>query len=192
MSHTEVKEKYFKNDKVLWEGTPVKVPLFSKSDFLLVPFSLIFGGFLLAYAIVSAVMLFLGQSILFSLAGITFLLLGTYIIFIRLWYRKKRISREIYFVTNKRLFAFDTLRDNVLFDIPISDADLSLGYKSLEVGETSSIGDFIYGLGLDIFFRKFSKETPSFKYIENIEEVCKIIITTKEKDDGADDDSLFI
>ncbi len=192
MSHKEVKEKYFKNDTVLWEGAPVNVPLFSKSDFFLVPFSLIFGGFLLAYAIVSAVMLFLGQSILFSLAGITFLLLGTYLIFIRLWYRKKRISREIYFVTNKRLFGFDTLRDNVLFDIPIKDADLSLGYKSLEVGETNSIGDFIYGLGLDIFFRKFSKETPAFKYIDNLEDVSKIIITTKEKDDGADDDSLFI
>ncbi len=192
MTNSEIKEKYFKHDTVFWEGAPKKVPVFTRSDFLLVPFSLIFGGFLLAYAAASAIMMIAGQGILFSLAGITFLLIGVYLIFIRLWYRKKRISREVYFVTDKRVFGFDTMRDNVLFDIPLRDTDLSLGYKSLELGEVNSIGDFIYGLGLDIFFRKFAKETPAFKYIDDIEQVSKIIITTKEKDDGTDDDSIFI
>ncbi len=192
MTNSEIKEKYFKHDTVFWEGAPKKVPVFTRSDFLLVPFSLIFGGFLLAYAVIAAIMMIAGQGILFSLAGITFLLIGVYLIFIRLWYRKKRISREVYFVTDKRVFGFDTMRDNVLFDIALRDTDLSLGYKSLELGEVNSIGDFIYGLGLDIFFRKFAKETPAFKYIDDIEQVSKIIITTKEKDDGTDDDSLFI
>jgi hypothetical protein len=192
MTNAQIKEKYFKNDTVLWEGAPNKVPVFSRADFLLVPFSLIFGGFLLGYAILSAIMMLAGQGILFPLIGITFLLLGVYIIFLRLWYRKKRISREVYFVTNKRVFGFDTMRDNVLFDIPLKETELSLGYKSLELGETNSIGDFVYGLGLDIFFRKFSKETPAFKFIDNIEEVSKIIILNIEKEDGTDDDSLFI
>ncbi|MBQ3119008.1 MAG: hypothetical protein IJC10_04530 [Clostridia bacterium] len=192
MTNAQIKEKYFKNDTVLWEGSPNKVPVFSKADFLLVPFSLIFGGFLLGYAILSAIAMLAGQGILFSLTGITFLILGIYLIFLRLWYRKKRISREVYFVTNKRVFGFDTMRDNVLFDIPLRDVELCLGYKSLELGEANSIGDFIYGLGLDIFFRKFSKETPAFKYIDNIEKVCKIIISNIEKEDGTDDDSLFI
>lgn len=192
MTNNEIKEKYFKHDTVLWQGAPKKVPVFTRSDFLFVPFSLIFGGFLLAYAVISAIMMIAGQGILFSLAGITFLLIGVYLIFIRLWYRKKRISREVYFVTDKRVFGFDTMRDNVLFDIPLNDTDLSLGHKSLELGEVNSIGDFIYGLGLDIFFRKFTKETPAFKYIDDIEQVSKIIITTKEKDDGTDDDSIFI
>lgn len=192
MTNAQIKEKYFKNDTVLWEGAPNKVPVFSKADFLLVPFSLIFGGFLLGYAILSAIAMLAGQGILFSLVGITFFILGIYLIFLRLWYRKKRISREVYFVTNKRVFGFDTMRDNVLFDIPLRDVELSLGYKSLELGEANSIGDFIYGLGLDIFFRKFSKETPAFKYIDNIEKVCKIIISNIEKEDGTDDDSLFI
>lgn len=192
MTNNEIKEKYFKNDKVLWEGAPKKVPVFTKSDFLLVPFSIIFGGFLLAYAVISAIMMFAGQGILFSLVGITFLLIGVYIIFIRLWYRKKRISRQVYFVTDKRVFGFDMLRDDVLFDIPLRVTDLALGYKSLELGEANPVGDFIYGLGLDIFFRKFSKETPAFKYIDDIEQVSKIIMTTIQKDDGTDDDSLFI
>ena len=192
MTNNEIKEKYFKGDKLLWEGAPNKVPYFTKADFWLVPFSIVFGGFLLAYAIISAIMMLAGQGILFSLVGITFLLLGTYVIFIRLWYRKKRISRQVYFVTDKRVFGFDTMRDDVLFDILLRDTDLTLGDKSLELGEANSIGDFIYGLGLDVFFRKFSKETPAFKYIDNIEQVCKIIISNKQKEDGTDDDSLFI
>lgn len=192
MTPNEIKEKYLKHDSILWQGAPKKVPVFTRYDFLLVPFSLIFGGFLLAYAILAAVAMFAGQGILFSLVGITFLIMGIYLIFIRLWYRKKRITRQVYFVTDKRVFGFDTLRDDVLFDIPLRDTDLSLGYKSLELGEVNSIGDFIYGLGLDIFFRKFSKETPAFRYIDNIEQVSKIIITTTQKDDGTDNDSLFI
>ncbi len=192
MKNNEIKEKYFKHDTVLWQGAPKKVPVFTRSDFLLVPFSVIFGGFLLAYAIISAIAMLAGHGILFSLVGITFLLLGVYLIFIRLWYRKKRISRQAYFVTDKRVFGFDTMRDDVLFDIPLRDTDLSLGYKSLELGETNSIGDFIYGLGLDIFFRKFSKETPAFRYIDDIEQVSKIIMTTLQKDNGTDDDSIFI
>ena len=71
-------------------------------------------------------------------------ILGLYFIFFRIWYRKKRISREVYFITDKRIVAIDTMRDNVTFDIPINDAALYLGNKSLILGETNSIGDFVY------------------------------------------------
>jgi len=192
MNINEVKEKFLKNETILWQGKPKKAPLFQKSDIFIIPFSLIFGGMFLIYAIISAIMMFSGESIMFSLVGITCLVLGLYILVFRLWYRKKRISREIYFVTDKRVFAFDTMRDNVIFDILNSDTELYLGNNGLILGETNSIGDFIYNLGLDIFFRKFVKETPSFKYISDINEVAKIIMKNKEKIEETDDDSLFI
>lgn len=190
MTVNEIKEKHLKNEKILWQGCPQKVPVFTKADFLLVPFSLIFGGFLLGYAFLSALAMIAGQGIMFSLVGLTFLILGLYIIFIRLWYRKKRVSREVYFVTSKRVFGFDTMRDTVMFDIDLKKTDLSLGDKRLELGEINSIGDFIYGLGLDVFFRKISHETPSFKYINDINGVAKIIMTNSCED--TDDDSIFI
>ena len=144
------------------------------------------------YAVLALIMMIKGESILFSLIGITAILMGAYILLFRLWYRKKRIKKQVYFVTNKRAFAFDTMRDAVIFDIPLSETDLYLGDKSLIVGDANSIGDFVYNLGLDIFFRKFAKETPSFKYIDNINGVSKIIMTNKEKAVETDDDSLFI
>ena len=187
-----IKEKYLKNETVLWQGKPEKVPVFNKFDFLLVPFSLIIGGMMIVYAIVSAIMMFSGQSIVFSLAGITALLLGVYFIFLRLWYRKKRISREVYFVTDKRVLAIDTMRDDVIFDIPLEDVVMYLGDHSLILGETNSIGDFVYGMGLDIFFRKFSKETPAFRYIDDIKNVSNIIIKNIQKNEEDADESPFI
>ena len=192
MNNQEVIERFMKNEKVLWQGNPKNIPIFNKSDIWLIPFTVIFGGFLILYALISAIMMFTGQSILFSLVGITFLIMGAYILFLRLWYRKKRISRELYFVTEKRIFAFDTLRNDVIFDIPLEETEIYLGDKSLILSDLNPIGDFIYNLGLDIFFRKFSKETPCFKYIDDISGVCKIIVTAKESKEDTADDSIFI
>ena len=129
---------------------------------------------------------------MFSFVGITFVILGLYILIFRLFYRRKRISRQVYFVTDKRVFSFDTLRDEVIFDIPLDETELFLGDKSLILGDTNAIGDFIYNLGLDVFFRKFSKETPAFRYLDNINEISKIIIENKEKVEEQEDDSVFI
>ena len=194
MNTQDIINKYLKNEKILWSSAPQKTPLFQRSDILLIPFTVIFGGLFIIYAIISALMMIAGQGIMFSFIGITALILGIYFIFLRLWYRRKRISRQVYFVTEKRVFAFDTLRDDVIFDILLRDVEVYSGHKSLILGETNAVGDFIYNLGLDIFFRKFSKETPSFRYIDDLNGVAKIILMTKEKitKKDEDDDSLFI
>lgn len=192
MTKEEIIRKYLNNEKILWQKKPEKVSLFNKWDILMIPLTLIFGGSLLMYAVLSFIMMIKGESFMFSLIGITSFIIGAYILFLRLWYRKKRIKKQIYFVTDKRAFAFDTMRDSVLFDIPLDETDLYLGDKSLILGNTNSIGDFVYNLGLDIFFRKLAHETPAFKYINDINEVSKIIITNAEKVVDADDDELFI
>ena len=192
MDKTQIINRFLKDEKILWQGAPENVPYLNKSDIWLIPFTLLFGGAFIVYAIISAIMMFAGKSIMFSLAGITLLLMGTYILFFRIWYRKKRVSRQLYFVTDKRVFAFDTMRDDVIFDILLEDIDLYLGYKSLTLSDINAIGDFIYNLGLDIFFRKFSKETPSFKYINDLNNVSRIIISAKETVEEKDNDSIFI
>lgn len=194
MTTQEIINKYLKHEQILFNGKPENTHLLNKSDIFMIPFTLIFGGAFIIYALISALMMIAGQGIMFSLLGITCLILGIYFIFIRLWYRKKRIKKQIYFVTEKRVFAFDTLRDDVIFDILLEDVEVFSGDKSLILSETNAIGDFVYNLGLDIFFRKFAKETPAFRYIDNTNDVAKIILKAKEKtttkDD--DDDSLFI
>ena len=192
MNKEEIIKNYLKNEKILWHGCPKNTPLFNKSDIFLIPFTIFFGGLFILYAYFLAQLMIKGESVMFSFIGITSLLIGIYVLFLRLWYRKKRIKSQMYFITNKRVFGFDTMRYDVIFDINLDDVCLTLGNKSLILSDVNLIGDFVYNLGLDIFFRNFIKETPSFKYIENTEEVSKIIMTNKEKAGETDDDSIFI
>ena len=193
MTYDEIKEKYLKNEKIIWQGKPVRVPLLNKSDFLLIPLSLAFGVLLISYSLFSLIAMIAGHGIMFSLIGITFLLIGFYIIFGRLWYRRKNIKSRLYFVTDKRVFCFDTMRNNVTFDILLPDIDLTYDEKGLYFSNGNIVSDFIYNMGIDVFFRKYAKESPAFIYIDNLKEVAKLIIknTPKEEDEN-NDDSLFI
>lgn len=191
MTKQDIKDTYFKSEQVLWQGAPENVPTFNKWDIFLIPFTIFLGIPMIFYTIIGAVAMFTGKGAMFALVGITSFIIAFYILFLRFWYRKKRIKKLLYFVTDARVFCFDTMRDEVVFDIPLYETELGLGYKCLLLAQPYAIGDFIYNIGLDIFLRKYAKETPAFKYIHNIQEVSKIIMTnSKEKD--TDDDSLFI
>ncbi len=190
MQNEEIIKKHLKNEKILWQGHPFKTPLFNKSDILLIPLTAIIGGFLIFYAVMSAILMINGKSAMFPLVGITFLLIGVYVLFFRFFYRKKRINSQRYFVTEKRVFAFDTMRYDVLFDLSLADICPAVYKNTLFFSDTNPSGDIIYDLGLDIFLRKFIKETPSFKYIKSTDEVLNIIKTAKTGETA--DDSLFI
>lgn len=192
MTKEEIINRFLKDEKILWQGKPFKVPTFNKSDIFMIPFTIIFGGSFILYSIISALVMFAGKDIMFALIGITFLLIGIYLLFLRFWYRKKRIKRQLYFVTNKRVFSFDTLRDEVIFDIPLYETQFYMLDKTLILGDTNVLGDFIYNLGLDIFFRKISNETPSFKYINDIDKVAEIINSNIKTAKETEDDTIFI
>ena len=191
MTIQDIKDKYFNNENILWQGKPENVPTFNKWDIFLIPFTIFLGIPMIFYTVLGILAMITGSGAQFAFIGITSFVIGFYLLFLRFWYRKKRIKNLLYFVTDKRVFCFDAMRNDVIFDITLSEVDLALSDKSLVLAQPFAIGDFIYNIGLDIFLRKFAKETPSFKYIDNIEEVSEIIMTnSKEKD--ADDDSLFI
>lgn len=182
MTTKEIINLHLNSEKILWQGKPEKVPTFIKSDILLIPLTLIFAGFLVVYSMILASLLVKGESAMFSLIGITMFLIGIYLLVLRFWYRKKRISRQLYFITDKRLFAFDTMRDDVIFNIPIHEACFYSQKRSIVFHNTNPLGDFIYDLGLDIFFRKFIKETPKFKYINDLNKVYGIITELNAKE----------
>ncbi len=191
MTKQDIRDTYFKNEKILWQGAPENVPTFNKWDIFLIPFTIFLGIPMIFYTIIGAIAMITGNGAMFTLVGITSFIIGIYILFLRFWYRKKRIKSLLYFVTEKRVFCFDTMRNDVVFDILLYEVELGFTCKTLLLAQPYAIGDFIYNIGFDIFLRKFSKETPSFKYIDNIKDVADIIMTnSKEKD--TDDDSLFI
>lgn len=193
MTKEDIQKKYFADgEEIFWFGTPETLRYFSRTDIFLIPLTLILGGFLFSYAYSSMMLMLRGQSMTFALSGITMLLIAVYLVFGRIWYRHKRISRNLYFVTNARVFVFNTLRDTVTVDIPIHEVtpeafrnDLFLSYKFLG-------GDMIYGLGLDLFFRNLVRESPAFTAIRNPQEVIKLIKRANKHRKAVNHDSDFI
>ena len=181
MTKEEIQNKYFADgEEILWSGGPDTLTYFMRTDFILIPLTVLIGGFMLSYAYSSMVLMFRGQSMAFALSGITFLLIGLYLIFGRIWYRHKRLSRNLYFVTDERVFVFNTLRDKVTADIPIHLAEPEAFQNTLFLSDKFLGGDLVYGLGLDLFFHSFVRESPAFAAISNPEQVKKIIKRAKK------------
>lgn len=180
MTKEEIVKEHFTDDEVIvWEGVADKLSLFSRRDIVLTPLSCIVGGYLLFYAYATFMQMLAGANVAFALSGITTLLLGLYFVFGRIPYRYKRYSRNIYFVTNKRVLVFNTLRDIITTDLLLSEIQPEIFGHDIFFGTKNLAGDIIHGLGLDIFFKN-AQETPAFYAIQNPEDVKKAIKKAKK------------
>lgn len=194
MTKEEIKNKYFnEGEEILWFSSPDKVKYFTPSDIFMIPFTVILGGIMLIYSYSVFMLMLSGESIMFSISGITFFLLGLYIIFGRIWYRHKRLSKNLYFVTNRRVFVFNTLRDTVSADLFLEYTDPSVYKNTLFLAGKYLGGDIIFSLGLDLFLNRFTTSSPAFVGIENPEEIKKIIVRAKKsrKKDKNDTDDFI-
>lgn len=91
-------------EHVMWHGKPNPDKHFSKSDIIMIPFSLLWGGFAL-YWNISVWMI--NAPLFFKLFGIPFLFAGLYIIFGRFIHKAYIKKRTHYALTNKRLLIKD-------------------------------------------------------------------------------------
>lgn len=190
MTKDDIQAKFFPDgEEVLWSGTPDALRYFNRSDLILVPVTVLLGWFLLSYAYSSFMLMVRGQSAVFALSGITVALVGLYLLFGRIWYRHRRLSRNVYFVTSRRVFVFNTLRDQVTADIPLYAVEPETVGSDLYLAGKFLGGDFVYGLGLDLFFHRFVRESPAFYAIRNPEQVKKAVKRAKKKRKAEDRDA---
>jgi len=195
MTKEKLKQEYLNNEELLWFGKAETSAYFSRADWLLIPLTLIIGGIMLMYVYSSVVMMVRGQSISFALSGITFLLIGLYLIFGRIWYRHKRIKRLVYAVTSERVIVLDTLRDVITLSLPLPEVLPCVIKNDLLLNERNFFADFVYGLGLDVFFHNMIPETPAFIGIKEPELVKQMIASLNKQrsaktDDGTDQDFI--
>lgn len=195
MTKEKLKQEYLNNEELLWFGKAEAPAYFSRADWLLIPLTLIIGGIMLMYVYSSIVMMVRGQSISFALSGITFLLIGLYLIFGRIWYRHKRIKRLVYAVTSERVIVLDTLRAVITLSLPLPEVLPRVTKNDLLLNERNFFADFVYGLGLDVFFHNLITETPAFIGIKEPELVKQMITSAKKQrsakiDDGTDQDFI--
>jgi hypothetical protein len=143
----EVLKAYTNNGKdLVWTGRPRQGFFFRKSDWYFVPFSLLWGGFAIAWEISVVVM---EAGILFQLWGIPFVLVGLYMMVGRFfhdaWYRK----RTFYGLTKDHLII---KRPKKVQEVPFADI------ASIDLSEQQQRGTLSFDLGS---YQKSNKSTTS-------------------------------
>lgn len=135
-------------ERLLWSGQPRQGVFLRGSDMLLIPFSLVWGGFAIfwEYSVVHQ-----GGAGFMALWGIPFVLAGTYIMIGRFFFEAMQRSKTFYGVTDKRVLILSgvfsrqsqSLAARLLPDISLREG--SNGYGSVILGQETAMAGFFAG-----------------------------------------------
>ena len=164
-----------RDERLLWSGRPRQGLLFRSSDWLAVPFSLMWGGFAIFWEY--SVSTGRNAPLVMSLWGIPFVLLGLYIIVGRFFVDAWQRSRTCYGVTNQRVILAGGILARQVKSLPLATlSDLSLQERSDGSG-TITFGPVASPYGsLGRGFPGMNRaSTPAFDPIDHARQVYSLI-----------------
>jgi hypothetical protein len=179
MIATDFAERLLRGEKIVWSGRPARGLLFTGQDWLLIPFSLLWGGFALFWE--SSVLNAPNAPMIMKLWGVPFVLIGLYFIVGRFlvdaWIR----GTTRYAITNKRILilrsgpfsAFVALSLNQLPQTSLSES--ANGRGTIRFGEQVSPRG---GRGISSLAPSLDP-TPQFIAIEDARRVFDAIQSTQ-------------
>jgi len=185
---------------IYWSGQPNPAVIFHKEDALLIPFSLLWGGFAIFWE--AGVTGFWGASdhhapSFFMLWGIPFIVIGQYLIWGRFIYDAWLKRRTHYAVTNRRVIVLQCafsrkLVSAYLDSLPMVTKDGVDGSPgTLQFTPVvSALGSFFSGASTQSSRRRNSftgwssisvGETPIFRDIDDLDSVYRLVSDLREK-----------
>lgn len=105
-------------ERLLWNGIPRQGVRFQSSDFFMVPFSLMWGGFAIfwEYSVTNS-----NAPVFMSLWGIPFVLIGIYFIGGRFFLDSYQRSRMLYAITDQRAFIISDWLGREVTSLPLKN-----------------------------------------------------------------------
>ena len=164
------------NEQLLWFGRPRQEFFFRKSDALVIPFSLMWGGF----AIFWETSVWMSNApFLFRLWGIPFVLVGLYMIFGRFLVDVRQRKKTFYGVTNERIVIISGLFNQSVKSLSLQTlTDMTMeefinGLGTITFGTPNSTN--WYGNNNFPFNRKREEIVPNFEQILQTKNVYETI-----------------
>jgi hypothetical protein len=115
-------------ERLLWSGVPAQGFLLRRSDALMIPFSLMWGGFAIFWEMTA---LRHKAPFFFKLWGVPFVLVGLYMIFGRFFVDARQRSRMAYGVTDRRVVLISGVFSRNVKSLALKTiTDLTLDEKS--------------------------------------------------------------
>lgn len=176
----ELKPNLSSDEKLIWTGKPKTGIVFRSSDSFLIPFSLLWCGFVIYW---ETSVFATDAPFLFKLWGIPFILLGLYITVGRFFFDAKKRSNTIYGITPDRIIVktgifsreVKSLNIRTLSNITINQKADNSG--TITLGPTDFRFDIMQGMEL-----LGVKQPPKLEFIEDVKSVYdKIIELQRQK-----------
>jgi hypothetical protein len=124
-------------EKLLWAGIPKRGIILKRSDAILIPFSLLWGGFAIVWETIAIVA---NTPWFFKLFGVPFVVVGLYLMVGRFFIDAAKRAKTIYALTNDRVIiktGQDSIKSLQIKTLP----DISLDLKK------DGSGSILFGVG---------------------------------------------
>lgn len=179
---------------MLWTGKPNRSVHFHSYDWYAIPFSLLWGGFAIAWEAGATNAGHAGKEVLwiFGLWGIPFVLAGQYAIWGRFFYTAWKKRRVVYAVTNRRLLTIVRSPQAKVISLylqrlpGLSKTIMSSGVGTIAFGELPTIVSGFRGQKQprpDNLF--LNLDVPVFVDIDNAADVARLIETQVHENHAA-------
>lgn len=100
---SQIERELSGQEKILWSGQPRQGIMWRHQDLMMIPFSLIWGGFTIFWEVNIIIK---GAPLFFILWGIPFVLFGLYLLVGRYWVDARQRANTYYAVTDQRSSSF--------------------------------------------------------------------------------------
>ena len=123
-----IKKELREDEELLWCAQPKQGIVIRGSDYFMIPFSFMWGGFAIFWEVG---VITTGAPFFFALFGVPFVLVGLYIMFGRFLVDEQLRKKTYYGITNKRIIIISGLFDRRIKSLdPKLITDLSVSEKS--------------------------------------------------------------